>query len=297
MQARHAQGIEGLFMQEKEQNGKVSIVLPVYNGERCVANSIESVLKQTYNNWELIAVNDCSTDDTQSILETYARQDDRIKIISNPVNLKLPRTLNAGFAQATGEYYTWTSDDNLYKENAIEEMVRALKSQPEFDMVYANYTNIDGEDRILGDVLLGEPKQLPMGNVVGACFLYTREIAQKVGEYDANLFLAEDYDYWIRILRMGKILHIEKILYFYRRHGGSLSSTQKDRINGQTYRMLEKNFLFLYSYARSVNQQYKFFEHLLCRVEKEHLKEAQKMLYTIDKVYFLYRNLIRRNKK
>lgn len=270
-------------------NKKVSIVLPVYNGEQCVGKAIESILNQTYSNWELIAVNDCSTDGTLAVLEKYEKQDERIRIVNNPVNLKLPHTLNIGFAQARGEYYTWTSDDNLYKENAIEQMIKALEANPKFDMVYANYTNMDENDQGLNDVELGEPEQLPMGNVVGACFLYTREIAKRVGEYDVNLFLAEDYDYWIRILRVGKILHIKEVLYFYRRHGGSLSSTQKDRISGQTYKMLEKNFLFLYFYTKTRHQQCSFFEHFLCRAGKENLKESQKMLCGIDKKYTLFK--------
>ena len=98
----------------------VSIVLPTFNGEEFLAQSIESVLKQSYKNLELIIVNDCSTDSTPRIIEEFAKKDSRIKIIHNAINQKLPRSLNIGFNAASGEYWTWTSDDNYYLENAIE---------------------------------------------------------------------------------------------------------------------------------------------------------------------------------
>ena len=78
----------------------ISIVLPVYNGEAYLADSIESILRQTYENWELIIVNDCSTDHTLEIAESYQKRDPRIRVFSNERNLKLPHTLNAGYAEA-----------------------------------------------------------------------------------------------------------------------------------------------------------------------------------------------------
>ena len=105
---------------------KVSIVLPVFNGEKFIKDSIESVLNQTFKDFELIIVNDCSTDSTPDIINSYAEKDSRIKIINNKTNLKLPQSLNVGFKNAKGEYYTWTSDDNIYKENAIEYMASFL---------------------------------------------------------------------------------------------------------------------------------------------------------------------------
>lgn len=80
----------------------VSIVLPVYNGEKYLASAIESILAQSYRNWELILVNDCSTDRSLEIMENYAGKDARIRVVQNAENLKLPRSLNAGFAEAKG---------------------------------------------------------------------------------------------------------------------------------------------------------------------------------------------------
>src|SRR5574344_1693507 len=113
----------------------VSIVLPVYNGEKYLAQSIESVLNQTYENIELIIVNDCSTDNSRDIAQKYANKNSGIKIIDNTENKKLPASLNIGFEAANGEYYTWTSDDNYYEPTAIEKMVQYLKTKPTDGMV------------------------------------------------------------------------------------------------------------------------------------------------------------------
>ena len=118
---------------------KVSIIIPTYNGEKYIKESIESVLNQTYNDWELIIVNDSSTDNTLSILKDYEQKDGRIKVITNKTNLKLPASLNVGFSYASGEYYTWTSDDNMYKSDAIEKMVNYLDSNQSCDLVSFNF--------------------------------------------------------------------------------------------------------------------------------------------------------------
>ena len=120
----------------------ISIVLPIYNGEKYMRESIESIIMQSYQNWELIIVNDCSTDNTAEIANEYVKKDKRIKYYKNDKNMRLPRTLNRGFSLSKGDYLTWTSDDNLFKQGAFEKMVDALKNN-NADFVYASYETID----------------------------------------------------------------------------------------------------------------------------------------------------------
>lgn len=268
---------------------KVSIVLPVYNGEEHVTDSIRSIMSQTYQNWELIIVNDCSTDNTLQICEKIAEEDDRVRIISNGQNLKLPNSLNSGFNIATGDYYTWTSDDNMYRPEAIEILVNRLQQNPDAVMVYSDYTNIDVNGKVIGEVKLQDPEYLVTGNVCGACFIYTAEIAKVVGKYDANLFLAEDYDYWMRIYRYGKIVHVTDSLYLYRRHAGSLTETKKASICEQTYKAIEKNFLPLYVDAKEHGLTYDFFNQMI-RKGQTHAEETKDLLTSINKGYAHYLN-------
>ncbi len=271
------------------ESKKVSIILPVYNGEDNIAKSIDSVLKQTYHNFELIIVNDCSTDHTQQILDEWAGKDSRIRLVMNPCNLKLPKTLNAGFSNASGEYLTWTSDDNLYKENAIEVMAKYLDEHMDVGMVYTDYTNIDSKDEELGEFIVPDADYMPFGNPVGACFMYRKEVAEKVGEYDASLFLAEDYDYWIRIWREAKVAHLSENLYFYRKHEKSLSETRKEQIGRQTYKVLEKHFVLFCSRSKTKEDKYRFFDHMIKRVDND--KEVIETLRLIDAEYEKYKRM------
>ena len=170
-------------MEKKNDNKKISVILPVYNGERYLAEALESILGQTYTNIELIVVDDCSTDCTGEIIQKYSERDRRVRYIKNAVNLKLPRTLNVGFSNATGDYLTWTSDDNRYKPEALERMAYWLESKPDIDMVYADYTGVDSEGKITCEKKMGEPSEMPFHNVVGACFLYRKEVADRAGQY------------------------------------------------------------------------------------------------------------------
>lgn len=273
-------------------NKKVSIVLPVYNGEDHLAVAIESILNQTYKNIELIIVNDCSTDDSRRIAEEYLAKDNRVIVINNSRNLKLPNSLNAGFSEATGEYFTWTSDDNIFRDNAIEILVRSLSEADDTVMVYSDYTNIDKEGNVIEAIKKEDAISLKYNNVVGASFLYKASAAKEAGCYDANLFLAEDYDYWIRLSRVGKILHIKDDLYLYRLHGGSLTATRQDAIGKQTYRVIEKHFVFLYSQVKGYKQKVFFFDHMMKWLNGVDKAYRQRAIDDITGIYPFYKYVL-----
>ncbi len=209
---------------------KISIVLPVYNGEAYLRDSIESVLNQTFSDFELIIVDDCSTDNTQEIIQKYIISDFRVIALRNEINLKLPESLNRGFSQASGIYWTWTSCDNRYLSNALEKLVEAIESDEKIGLVYASMRIITETNEISGFIEAGSSKDLIFRNVVGACFLYRSSIAKKIGSYNKDLFLCEDYEYWLRIARVSMIQPIENCLYQYRRHSKSLSANYEKEI-------------------------------------------------------------------
>lgn len=218
---------------------KISIVLPSYNRAHYLAGSIESCLAQTFKDFELIIVDDCSTDNSFALAQTYASKDPRIQVIKNDVNRKLPASLNIGFAGAKGHYLTWISDDNLYHENALEKMVMHLDSRQDIGLVYADYTLID-ENANIGKPIYQEPPEfLPIRDCVGPCFLYRADIARKVGKYNESMFLIEDYEYWLRLGLVSRLFHIKESLYFYRTHRGSLTKTRKDEIRTMKNKLKE----------------------------------------------------------
>jgi glycosyltransferase involved in cell wall biosynthesis len=125
----------------------VSIVLPTFNGSRYINDSIHSCVEQTYTNWELIIVDDHSNDSTPQIIAEWTRKDPRIRSIRNPNNLRLPASLNRGFAEASGTYLTWTSDDNLYRFSALQRMVTFLEGNLDYGLVYTDFSEIDEKER------------------------------------------------------------------------------------------------------------------------------------------------------
>lgn len=218
---------------------KISVILPSYNGERYIAQSIQSVIDQTEQDWELIIVNDCSTDNTLKICEQFAKQDSRIKVISNKTNKKLPASLNVGFAAAKGKYLTWTSDDNYYMNNAFEKMVAYLDTNTDVDLISMSFDVIDENDKFLYSFDNCRKYKrcqaaLICGNNIGAAFMYRKNIADKIGEYDTHTFCAEDYDYWCRIALAGKIGYEPDTVYVYRLQPNSLTSTKQAQIQEKT---------------------------------------------------------------
>jgi glycosyltransferase involved in cell wall biosynthesis len=219
----------------------VSIVLPTYNGSDFLTQSVESCLNQSLTDWELIIVDDASTDDTPRIAAGFAARDSRIRLIRHEKNRKLPGALNTGFAAAQGRYHTWISDDNLYTLNALQTMRDALECHPETDLVYADYAAIDDVGNVVEWVSAGDPPGLVSGNVVGPCFLYRARVHADLKGYDETLFLAEDYDFWLRASSQFRLLHLRESLYHYRYHAGSLTAKRQSEIRRAHLSTLSRN--------------------------------------------------------
>lgn len=223
----------------------VSIILPCWNGAKLLPRAVKSCLDQTFTDFELIIVNDCSTDNTLEVAEALAKTDSRIRVVSNEKNSKLPATLNHGFSLARGKYLTWTSDDNEYLPTALERMIAELEKSGS-DLVYADFNIVTLEGRVVEEKKLLGADRLFEYNWVGACFLYKREIYDALGGYRVDLFCAEDYEYWLRIFAAGlKMTHIPETLYLYAENPQSLTATKRDLI-------LEKTALLKLEYSPKV---------------------------------------------
>jgi polysaccharide pyruvyl transferase CsaB len=224
------------------QKGLVSIVLPVYNGEAYLRGALDSILNQSYTNFEVIAVNDGSTDTSGKILEEYARQDNRIRAIHQE-NQKLPRTLTNGFKFAQGEFLTWTSHDNRLKKDYLEKLVACLQRHPSWDMVYANidiigedgsplenstwftgYQHPPGSDHIHLPKYTSKLNTYPNNSISGA-FLYRDRVKWLIGDYSPWQYTREDYDYWMKVNALLSIRHADfnSPVYDYRFHTDSLT--------------------------------------------------------------------------
>lgn len=206
-----------------EENPLISIILPVYNGEKYLATAIASCLNQTYKNIELVLVDDCSNDDSLAIAKKFAEKDKRILIVSNEVNKKLPATLNIGHKKAKGNYITWTSDDNILKPDFIAQLFKSLITH-KADITFANYDVINEAGNLKRVHKTGPVEHLFFGNKIGAAFLYKKSVFMDLKGYDESLYLLEDYDFWLRAGARFKFYHLNESIYQYRLHSSSLTS-------------------------------------------------------------------------
>lgn len=250
---------------------RVSIVLPVHNGENYLTQAIDSVLAPTWKDFEVIAVDDYSTDGTADILAHYAANDSRVKIITNASNEKLPKSLNNGFQVASGELFTWTSDDNILKPECIERHVGGMEASGA-DIVYADAMEIDENDNFLELRVRDHPlDNLCFENTIRADFLNKKDVHAKNNGFKTDLFLLEDYDFWMRAWLGGfRFQHLNETLYLYRRHGNSLSNAFVQRVS-----FLKLNYILrmLPAYVKD--------RHLLRLAEKEITALCHNFYYSV----------------
>ena len=216
----------------------ISIVLPTFNGSRYLKQAIESCIRQTCADWELIVVDDGSEDSTGDIAAEYARRDRRISVLRHDRNAGLPTALNTGFGRARGAYFTWISDDNIYAETAMEEMLRELESDGVYEIVYAEHYLMDADGNVTSLLQAPPYTRLVYGNCIGPCFLYTKRVHERLGGYDPGSFCAEDLDFWLRASIQFKMKPLPRPLMRYRRHPASLTSLRQKEILQATERVM-----------------------------------------------------------
>ena len=261
---------------------RVSIVLPTHNGARYLRQSIDSCLNQTHRNIELIIVDDGSMDETPDTIKSY--QDERIKCIRHKKNRGLPRALNTGFAMATGEYLTWTSDDNCYAEDAIESMLALLQINKKIDFVYANYYVINGDGAVLQSVSVGPSKNLKEYNCIGPCFLYRRKIYEVIGEYNPSAFLAEDYEYWIRVFKRFRMEKLDKFIYWHRSHPQSLTGQYAAEAKHCADRIRDHYFKI-----RTITGPILFYLFIGIRMTRRLMKAVNVNLFLVIRTIYLFK--------
>lgn len=213
---------------------RVSLVLPVHNGEAYLAEALASIAAQSFTDYELICVDDASSDGSPALLTAAAATDSRIQYVRIDPNGGLPAALNAGFARARGAYFGWTSDDNILRPAMLARLVAALDAHPECGVAHSDYSVIDGSGIVQEMVRVGPAENLLLGNNVGASFLYRREVDFALGGYDPDLFGAEDYDFWLRAAAHYRFHHVPEDLYLYRKHPRSLTNSRAAAIQALT---------------------------------------------------------------
>lgn len=211
---------------------KISVVMPVYNGEKYLDKSIRSILDQSYKDFEFLIINDASTDNSEKIARLF--DDSRIKIFRNETNLGLVGTLNKGIDLASGEYIARMDQDDISLPERLKIQVDFMETHPEIGLCGSWVKNIgknkgyinkkeSNPDAVKALLLFHTPLAHPT-------VIFKKNIIDKNNlRYDKNFEYCEDYDLWSRISEFTKISNIEKVLLLYRVHETNMSNVYSEK--------------------------------------------------------------------
>jgi glycosyltransferase involved in cell wall biosynthesis len=248
----------------KSSKPKVTVLMSVYNSEEFLEKAVNSILNQTFKDFELLIINDGSKDGSLKILQEFANKDDRINLISRE-NKGLVASLNEGISKAKGQYIARMDSDDMSTHDRLDMEVKYLDENPNIALVGSNYTIIEEKTEKVKVTtnIFTHPKDLalaqPISNQYGHGSIMMRAgIAREMNGYDSDVGHVEDYDLWTRISYKYEIANIYEPLYLYRsvQSGVTLSNHNKqiyqafcirDRafeyflLNRSTFRLLSWN--------------------------------------------------------
>lgn len=204
---------------------RITVLMPVFNRERYVGEAIRSVLEQDFSDFELLLVDDGSTDGTPAILRAWGERDPRITIVTAPRNEGIPRALNRGLAQARARYVARLDSDDVMLPRRLAAQVAVLDERPDVVLVSCAYDLIDERGAHLATWRGDEPHEvmvflLNFYNIVGGGgqVAFRRDEVLAEGGYAADYPSSEDYDLWVRLLRRGRLVTLPLVGMQQRQH-------------------------------------------------------------------------------
>lgn len=215
----------------------VSVVIPSFNGEKYIAETIESCLGQTHSNVEIIVVDDCSADNSVQIVKSFARRNSAVRIFQNEKNLGIAGNCNKGFRQSKGAYLIFIGQDDLLPEDHIEKILS------EFDedtvLVHCNSMVIDSDgkkirirndDEIQINRTVNALYELSRKNFISSCgLIIKREFFEKIEGYDPLFRNFYERLTWIKMAKLGKVKYSTKSMAFHRKHDANITNTFNDK--------------------------------------------------------------------
>lgn len=236
----------------------VSIIVPVYNSEKFIKNTIKTVEKQTYENWELLLVNDCSTDNSKKIIEEYEKKDKRIKLIDLEQNSGAAIARNTGIDRANGKYIAFLDSDDLWEKEKLEKQIKFIKNNNcVFSFTGYEFANEDG---IGNGKVVTVPFKINYKQALKNTTIWTSTVifdVEKLGKElikMPNVRRGQDTATWWKVLKKGIVAYgLNESLSLYRRSNNTLSSNKIKALKRtwNLYRNVEHLSLFdsLYNFS------------------------------------------------
>lgn len=221
-------------MKKNAKNPLVSVVVPVFNAEKFLKETINSVKSQTYDNWELILVNDCSTDKSADIIKLAAKTDNRIKLVNLEKNGGAAKARNLGIMEAKGKYLAYIDSDDLWLPEKLEKQIEFMQ-KTDSTFCYTGYEFADENAKSTGKIV-SVPEKITYKQALRNTTIFTSTVMFNLEKLDKESILmpdvkSEDTATWWKILK--KINHADGLnenLSIYRRSKNTLSSDKKEAI-------------------------------------------------------------------
>ncbi len=221
--------LNGIYLHKKK--GLVSIITPSYNTGKYISKTIESVLSQTYSNWEMIIIDDCSTDDTDKIVNKFSN-DKRIKFIKNKKNCGAAISRNIALKEANGEYIAFLDSDDVWNKDKLEKQIKFMEDN-NYYFTYTNYEMIDEKSKSLNKFVTG-PKKITKFKMYNFCWpgcLTVMYNQNRVGVIQIeNLPKNNDYAIWLKVIEKNNCYLLNENLAKYRIREGSISRSSKIKL-------------------------------------------------------------------
>ena len=250
----------------------ISVLMPVYNAEKYVGEAVESILNQTYSDFEFIIIDDCSTDGSYQILQSYAAKDNRIKLYRNDVNLRLPKTLNFGISQAQGKYIVRMDADDISLPERFAKQIEFMESNPTIGVSGTYSIAFDSNNSNLYTIEVPLTHELIKAYSFFVCckmihpsIIARRELFAKIGRFSFNESLgglAEDYALWTEMLYGGVVFaNLGHVLLKYRLTPSQITNVLKPQIEIFTSELIKKNLkqLFGCRYSSQIQEKHIFY--------------------------------------
>lgn len=219
---------------------KVTVYIPCYNYGRFLAQAVDSVLEQSYENWELIIIDDGSQDETAEVAGRYAAlHPDRIRVMSHTPTRGLRICANQAIEVARGDYIIRLDADDFLDESALLVLATYLDRHPDIALVYPNYTYVNEQGEIIGvesRKKIGKEVKLLDLPAHGACTMVRKRTLKTVGGYQESSDAQDGYELWLKVLHRYPVANVSTSLFFYRQHGESMSRDEP-RILGSRRRI------------------------------------------------------------
>jgi teichuronic acid biosynthesis glycosyltransferase TuaG len=231
-------------MKDKFPAGRlISIIMPAFNCEKYIGAAIESVQKQSYPDWELIVVDDCSSDRTPALIEKYAAQDPRIHLLKNAVNQGVGASRNRGVRHASGKWVAFLDSDDLWREDKLEKQIQQLEATPAARLLFTGSAFITESGTPMDYILhvpetISRRKLLRQNLVSCSSVLVYRECLLKYPMSESHE-MHEDFAVWLHILEEEAFAYgIDEPLLIYRKSAASKSGNKLKaaKMNWNTYR-------------------------------------------------------------